>query len=181
MKLKATVFVSVLIAILTMAMSAFALDPGPDGFYNTGSGVRVKKVAFINFDVYAITHYMKGPLPPKSKRAVIDADVDKKFVWTMKRTVDAEKIQNALKEAYAKNGYTNQANINAILATFPGEIKEGAQVTISYNSDKKETTMSVSSGKTATIPGIDFMKGTWSIWFGNIDQPSLGDALISKL
>ena len=29
-----------------------------------------------------------------------------------------------------------------------------------------------------TITGIDFMKATWSIWFGKIDQKELGDQLL---
>ena len=28
---------------------------------------------------------------------------------------------------------------------------------------------------------VDFMQAVWSIWFGKIDQPKLGDQLISKL
>jgi len=42
-------------------------------------------------------------------------------------------------------------------------------------------TVTVQGGGTATIPGVDFMKAVWSIWFGKIDQPALGDALIRNI
>jgi hypothetical protein len=32
-----------------------------------------------------------------------------------------------------------------------------------------------------TVDGVDFMKAVWSIWLGKIDQPKLGDQLISQL
>ncbi|MBI2391667.1 MAG: hypothetical protein HYV09_18910 [Deltaproteobacteria bacterium] len=34
---------------------------------------------------------------------------------------------------------------------------------------------------TATVAGHDFMRATWSHWFGKTDQPELGAALMSKL
>jgi len=33
----------------------------------------------------------------------------------------------------------------------------------------------------ASVGGADFMKAVWSIWFGKIDQPSLGDAMIANM
>src|SRR4051794_30223011 len=91
-----------LAAALLAVTFAFA-----DDWTHTGSGVRVKTVAFVDVNVYAISHYMKQLPASKSKQAVIDMDTGKKFVWTMKRDVDQEKIQNALKDAFAMNGYTD--------------------------------------------------------------------------
>lgn len=147
----------------------------------TGSGIRVKSVAFIDVNVYAISHSMKQLPPTKSKRAVIDMDTGKKFVWTMKRDVDHEKIVNALKEAYAMNGYSDSAKIGQFIGAFKSELKEKSSVSIVYDADKKATTVTVSGGGSATVPGVDFMKATWSIWLGKIDQPKLGDELIAKI
>src|SRR5436309_7926699 len=94
-----------LVALGLCALPASALERGHDGYFHTGDGVRYKKIAFINIKVYAIDHYMKDLPTQKSKQAVIDADVDKRFSWKMLRTVDAGKIKNALREAFAKNGY----------------------------------------------------------------------------
>ncbi len=168
-------------AFLTVG-SAFALDRQGDGYFHTGSGTRVKHITIIgDVKVYAIGHAMKDLPPQKSKQAVIDIDTSKFFAWTMLRDVDQEKIQNALREAYQLNGYGDTAKINQALGVFNKELTENTNVRISYDSAAKATTFSVVGGSSTTIPGIEFMKATWSIWFGKIDQPSLGDELISKI
>lgn len=170
------------LAVVMLAVtSAFAIEPGPDGYYFTGAGTRVKTVAFVDIDVYKISHFMKALPPAKSKRAVIDIDTDKKIVWKMLRDVDAERIQKTLKEAFAANGYGDGGKIGKFVGAFSSELKNGQAVTIAYSAEKKAVTVKVDGGGTATIEGVDFMKGVWSIWFGTIDQPKLGDAMISKL
>lgn len=175
LRTKSPLVLAVLAAILLMVTGVFA-----DDWTLTGSGVRVKTVVMVDVNVYAISHYMKELPPTKSKQAVIDMDTGKKFVWTMKRDVDQEKIQNALKEAFAMNGYSDSGKIGQFIGAFAADLKEKAQVTIIYDADKKETSVSTGSGK-ATVGGVDFMKAVWSIWFAKIDQPKLGDQLISKL
>lgn len=168
-----------LVALGLFALPASALERDRDGYFHTGEGIRYKKVAFINVKVYAIDHYMKDLPPAKSKQAVINADVDKRFSWKMLRTVDAEKIRNALREAYAKNGYGDAAKINPFVDALNKELKEGDLVTITYDAAKKQTTISSPAGS-ATVAGEDFMKATWSIWFGKIDQKDLGDSLLNR-
>ena len=169
-----------LLAVLALglfAVPASALERGKDGYFHTGDGIRYKKVAFINVKVYSIEHAMKDLPPQKSKQAVIDANVDKKFSWKMLRSVDAEKIRNALREAYAKNGYNDAGKINAFVDSIAKELKEGDNVTIKYDAAKQATTITSPAGS-ATVPGEEFMKATWSIWFGKIDQKDLGDSLL---
>ncbi|MFT3771886.1 MAG: chalcone isomerase family protein [Minicystis sp.] len=155
------IFLAALVTMLLAVTGALA-----DEWTLTGSGVRVKKVAIVNVDVYAISHYMKQLPPAKTKQAVIDMDTAKKFVWTMKRDVDKEKIQNALKDAFAMNGYGDAGKISQFTGAFSGDLKEKANVTIQYDPDKKATTVTVGGGGSATVPGVDFMKAVWSIWFG---------------
>jgi hypothetical protein len=176
-------FAFAFLSVLLLSVSAWALERSKDGYFHTGDGVRTKSVAFVNVKVYAIGHDMKELPPTKSKQAVIDLDVDKRLTWKMLRDVDSEKIQNALKEAYAMNGYTDGGKIGQFMGAFKGELKENQYVVISYNAASKATTLQVlgPGGGTATVAGVDFMKATWSIWFGKIDQPSLGDALISRI
>lgn len=172
----------ILIALFTLGLltsPAAALERDRDGYFHTGDGVRVKKVAFIHVKVYAIDHFMKDLPAQKSKQAVIEADVDKRFSWRMLRSVDAEKIRNALREAYTKNGYSDGAKIDPFVGAITRELKEGDAVTIRYDAATKATTI-VSPAGTATVPGTEFMKATWSIWFGKIDQPALGDSLIDR-
>ena len=129
-------------ALALFALPAAAADRGNDGMFKTGDGIRYKKIAFINIKVYAIDHEMKDLPTQKSKQAVIDANVDKKFHWKMLRTVEAEKIKNALREAYAKNGYSDAAKINPFVDSIAKELKEGDSVTIRYDAAAKATTIS---------------------------------------
>ena len=163
--------------VTVVSTSAFA-----DGMIHTGDSVRVKSIGPFTAKVYAIRHDMKERPAQKSKQAVIDADVDKKFTWTMLRDVDSSKIQKALREAFAMNGFGDQGRINQFVGAFNrDEVKEKSAVVITYNAAAKTTTIWVQNGTTATVPGQDFMKAVWSIWFGKIDQPSMGDQLIAKL
>ncbi|AKT43278.1 chalcone isomerase family protein [Chondromyces crocatus] len=178
---KLALLVPALTALLLAVTNLWALDPGADGYYKTGEGIREKSIAFISVNVYRISHHIKELPSAKSKQALIDADVDKKFVLTLMRDVDREKMQNALKDSLALNGYTNKANIDKFLGAMTNELKEKSHVTFSYSAEKKATTIKVDGGGTATVAGVDFMKGIWSIWFGKIDQPKLTEQLMSKL
>ncbi len=171
---------ALVLALSTLATSAFALEPGKDGWYHTGDATRVKKVVFVNVNVYAIRHDMKC-VPTLTHQGVIDADCDKKFTVRMLRDVDHEKIVNALRESFAKNNYSDAGKINQMLGAFTSELKEGSAWTISYNSGAKTTTIWVQGGGSATIAGEDFMKGVWRIWFGNIDPASISDQLMANL
>jgi hypothetical protein len=170
-----------IMAVVATVSSSWALDASKDGWFHTGDGIRYKKVAFVNVKVYAITHAMKQLPSAKSKQAVIDIDTDKKISFRMLRDVDAEKLQNALREAYQLNGYGNGGNIDRFVGAMSHELKEGQWVHIVYSADSKTTSIRVDGGGTAKVEGADFMKATWSIWFGKIDQPALGDALIAKI
>jgi hypothetical protein len=163
------------------ASNAIALEKDKDGYYFTGKGVRVKEIAFVDVDVYEIRHYMKELPPSHNKQAVIDLDVDKRIEWKMLRDVEAEKMRDALKNGFEMNGFKDRAKITKFTDTFQKEMAEDSRVSIRYDAAKKATTISVQGGGTATIEGLDFMKATWSVWFGKIDQPALGDSMIKAL
>jgi hypothetical protein len=170
--------------LFTLLVATFVSVPAlADGdWVHTGSAVRTKSVGPFNAKVYSIRHDMKGKPSEKSKAAVINADVDKKFTCQMLRDVDAEKIQKALREGFAMNGFSDAGRINQFVAAFKDEVKENSTFVISYTAANKTTTIWVQSGGgRAAVAGDDFMKAVWSLWFGRIDQPSMGDQLIAKL
>jgi len=174
---RAALFTLVVAIFVTLGSSALA-----DGMIHTGDAVRIKSVGPFSAKVYAIRHDMKEAPATKSKQAVIDADVDKKFTWRMLRDVDSAKIRKAMTEALQMNGFNDTARINSFTSAFKQEeVKENTPVVISYSAATKSVTIWVKDGASATIAGQDFMKAAWSIWFGKIDQPSMGDQLISKL
>ena len=173
----AALFTLVLALVLMLGGAAFA-----DAMIYTGEAVRTKSVGPFTAKVYSIRHDMKEKPATKSKQAVIDADVDKKFTWRMLRDVDSSKIQKALSEALALNGFNDAGRTAQFVGAFnKEEVKENSAVVISYSADKKAVSIWVQGGGGATIAGQDFMKAVWSIWLGKIDQPSMGDQLISKL
>ena len=175
--LPSALFTLVLAVFVTLASSAFA-----DPMIYTGDAVRTKSVGPFTAKVYSIRHDMKEKPTTKSKQAVIDADVDKKFTWRMLRDVDSAKIKKALTEALQMNGFSDGARTGQFVGAFnKEEVKENTAVVISYNATAKNVTIWVQNMGSATIAGQDFMKAVWSIWLGKIDQPSMGDQLISKL
>lgn len=167
-------------ALLLAASLGQAVERDVDGYFHTGQAVRTKKIVFGKVNVYAIDHAMKELPADKSKHGVIEADVDKKLEWKMLRHVEAAKIHKALRDAYAMNGYTDSAKIGKFVGALSG-LKKGDWVTISYDAAAKTTTLYAPNGAIAQVPGEDFMRATWSIWFGHIDQPDLPDSLVSKL
>jgi hypothetical protein len=170
-------FTIVLALLLTLASSALA-----EGMIYTGDAVRTKSVGPFTAKVYSIRHDMKDRPAAKSKQAVIDADTDKKFTWRMLRDVDSKKIRAALTEALQMNGFNDGGRTAQFVGAFnKEEVKENSAVVISYAAATKNVTIWVQGAGSATIAGEDFMKAVWSIWFGKIDQPSMGDQLISKL
>jgi hypothetical protein len=174
---KLVVFMALLAAMLLAVTSGLAEGE----WRHTGTGIRVKTVVVVDVNVYEISHYMKELPAAKSKRAIIDAETGKKIVLKMLRDVDKEKMITALRDAYALNGYTDRAKIDQAMSVVTGELKENTLVTIQYDPEKKTTSVRVGGGGSTSIPGTEFMKATWSIWFAKIDQPKLGDKLISKI
>jgi hypothetical protein len=160
---------------------AFAIERDAKGWYMTGTGVRVKRVGPFTAKVYSISHFMRELPPTKSKAAVIAMDTDKAFSWRLLRDLEASQVQNALRDAFAMNDYRDRAKIDAFLGAFNRKLEKDANVTIAYSAANKTTTAKTDAGGSASVAGVDFMRAVWSIWFGNIDQPSLGDALISQI
>ena len=173
----------ILLAVGLLAVAdALGAAPKKDssGYYVTGYATRVKKIVFAKFKVYSISHHMKEFPATKSRQAVIDADVDKKIVMKMLRSVEGAKLSGAVSDAFRLNGYTNMGKINSFLSVVKGEAKEGSYIVIWYTAANKTTHISY-GGRSSSVAGIDFMKGLWSCWFGKIDQPSVPNGLISRI
>lgn len=164
-----------------IALALLGAARAEDEWKLTGTSTRVKSVAFVSVKVYAIESWVKELPKTKSKRAMIELECGKKLVWTMRRDVEAEKIRKALVEAFELNGYKDAAAIETFTGPFRNELKENSHVTIVWDPARKETTVEVDGGGKAAVPGAEFMRAAWSLWFGKIDQEELGEELISKL
>jgi hypothetical protein len=162
--------------VLSFAPSASATDA-----IITGSATRIKTVFVVTKSLYTITSSIATAPSAKSPQAMIDADVNKTLDWlTIYDGLPSGKVQDALKDGFHKNGFNDEGRIKQFTGAFSADLAANSRVTIHYDATAKATTVTTPSGS-ATIAGADFMKGVWSIWFGNIDQPGFGNQLVAKL
>jgi hypothetical protein len=145
----------------------------------------------VNVKVYTITSIIKEKPKERSKAGMINAEVDKQFLLYMRRDVSTDKMKNAFREAFKLNGYGDGGKIEQFVGALgSGDVAEfdfkakpppPPSLSIAYNAKAQTTTINVPGHGTATVGGVDFMKAVWSIWYGKIDQPQMGDQLIANL
>jgi hypothetical protein len=170
-----------LVGVGGRAGAGSGLERGKDGYFHTGDGIRVKSLILLKLKIYAIGHDMRELPATASRQAVMEMDVDKRLSWKMLRDAGGDRLQGILRDGFARNGFGDAARIAAFLAPFRGGLRENQRVVISYASSAKATTVAVEGGSPVSIAGLDFMKATWGMWFGNTEDPALGDALIARL
>ena len=182
-----------LLAVLVFgALSAFASGAYAEGWINAGSALRTKTVAFVNVKVYTVTSLIKERPKERSKAGMINAEVDKQLLLYMQRDVPTDKMKTAFRDAFKMNGYGDAGKIEQFVGALgTGDVVEWEQqkgkpppppsVTIYYSSKAQTTTITVPGHGSATVAGVDFMKAVWSIWYGKIDQPQIGDHLTAAL
>ncbi|WP_005036615.1 chalcone isomerase family protein [Holophaga foetida] len=154
---------------------------GRPGWIHTGEGVREKNLALIHVQAYAISHWVRMRPPAITRFAMIDLEEDKQFTIRMLRDVGVLRMKGMFRDAFALNGYRDQARIETFLAALTRDLAKDDQITVAYTPQGATTSISLQGCGTATVQGKDFMRATWSIWFGQSDQPALGEALVSKL
>ena len=174
-----TLIVSML-ALGLVSTPAHGAPPGPDGFVRTGQGIQTASHWPFTIEVFTIAHDIKALPEQKTRQAMIDADVDKRFSLRMLREVEAAKLRAGLRDGYKRNGYADNERIDRFLAGF-SDAPKGKAMSIVYDAGAKETRLIVDGAVTTTVDGSAFMKATWSIWFGKSKPVSLGDELIKEL
>jgi hypothetical protein len=192
-----------LVGSLTASPDALAFERPRTGWYLTGSTPRSVTPAPTGSSGssaaasakppkdYTITHEMKALPAAKTRRGVIDADVDKRFTLHAHRDIPCTELKAALRAGFARNATTITPSANAKLQPFVdvcvGTLKAKSTVVIAYNAATKTTLVwmktgaSTSAPATATAPGLDFMKAVWSVWLGNVEAPRTADSLVARL
>ena len=173
-------FVAVFFLVLTAAGYSRSLPRTRDGYYITGSGIRVKGLFFVDVDVYQATHQMRVIPRDTSKFGIVNADVDKRTIIKMLRNVKLKKILKNSRNAYKINGCEENDKVDRLLSVLDDDLKEGDTFMIAYDSATKTVTAYHNRNR-ASVKGYDFMRYTWLTWFGKIDMPELGDMLIARL
>lgn len=142
-----------------------------------GSGLRAKKVVFVNVKVYA-GQLLVSDLGTfkKAESEALGSLKDQKAVAIQMhflRDVDADNVQKSFKEALHANGIkTEEAPVKDFLEAVSkgGEAKEGKALTVvgHKNKDGSETiSYETTSGQATTIKGsAGFIEKIFSIWLG---------------
>jgi len=100
---------------------------------------------------------MKALPAVKTKRGVIDADVDKRFSWRLHRDLSCATLKAALRDGFRRNAYTTSATITTFVNACSGPtLKARSTVVIRYVAATKTTTLSVSGMGTTSVVGVDF-------------------------
>jgi hypothetical protein len=177
----------VLLGIVSALVFLPAKSALADGWVTAGSSTRLKTLGPFTVKVYRIVSLVKEKPKERSRQGVITHDVDKQLLMYMHRDVDADKMKNAFREAFKMNGYGDTGKVEQFVGALgKGDVVEHDKkgppsVTIAYNPRSQSTTITVPGHGNATVPGVDFMKAVWSIWYGKIDQPTMGDELMASL
>jgi hypothetical protein len=144
------------IAVVAATRGAAGAPQAADGFYETGKAIQTAHHWPFSIDVFAMWHYMKQLPQTKTKQAIIDADIDKRFA--LATTYEFSKVLATLADA---------------------SLKKDDVLNIVYDARAKTTTFGRTNGPSTQVDGVPFMTATWSIWFGSSRPGDIGDRLMS--
>jgi hypothetical protein len=139
-----------------------------------GSGLRAKKVVFVNIKVYVAEFFVSNPEKFK-KTEPLNSLKDQKAVAIQLhflRGVDAENVQKSFKEALSANGVNiDDAGVKQFLEAVAkgGEAQEGKALSIlgSQLADgSQKISYETTSGSITEIKGQGLVEKVFSIWFG---------------
>lgn len=169
------------LALGAVGLPAHAQEPGPTGFYETGSSRRTGP----NGADYVIVHEMQQLPRGKTPDAVRDANTTKRFVLTFLRDMPCEQFRSNLDGGFVRNGLTSAAD-RGRLATLKSActkpvLKAHSQVILLYRADTSTTTVWIEKMGTVSIVGVDAMRSLWSLWLGRPDQEATRNALVRRL
>lgn len=129
-----------------------------------GVGLRSKWMV----KVYAMAVYQKTPT--KNAGHLIKTD-ESKFIWIkMLRTIDGDKMRDAIREGLENNVPEStrkaiEGSVAKLEKAFPGEIPKGANIGFWYVPGRG-TVLQLGDVDKARLPGKRFMSALWAIWFG---------------
>ncbi len=135
-------------------------------------GMGVRKKFF--FKIYVGGLYMEHP-SHKPKEVITDPGIKRVVMHFLYKEVSAEKMRGAWMEGFKDNLGDNltsmKKKIDQFNALFTEAVRKGDEVWVTYLPDKG-TQVIVKGKEKGIIPGKDFMKAVFSIWFGEIPADS---------
>ncbi len=135
-------------------------------------GMGVRKKFF--FKIYVGGLYMEHPAH-KPERVIADLGIKRVVMHFLYKEVSPEKLQEAWTEGFKDNLGTKfdslKEKIDQFNAFFTEPARKGDEIWVTYLPGKG-TQVVVKGKEKGTIPGIDFMKAVFSIWFGELPADS---------
>lgn len=152
----------VVIAAITMPLSALADTPGPDGYYQTGLAVHTTA----GEHDYTTVHELKELPAQRTPQAIIDAETRKRFVISTFQDVPCSTFSGFLRTGLLREGML-QADVERLanVCSVPS-VKKGRRIVVAYDPATTVTTLSIEKVGTASVAGHSAMVRVWKVWFG---------------
>ena len=130
-----------------------------------GAGLRKKFI----IKVYAGGLYLAEP--SKDAAAIVAADAPKQVRMVFLRNVTKAQVLDAYREGFEKNSGgpglpALVAKLERIAPAIPAELKEGAEMSVTYVPGEG-TTVVAAGGGTATVDGKEFADALFRNWLGS--------------
>ena len=135
-------------------------------------GMGIRKKFF--FKIYVGGLYMEN-LSHKPNRVISDLGIKRVVMHFLYKEVSPKKLRDAWTDDF-KNNLGNRFDslkkkIDQFNAFFTEPVRKGDEIWITYLPGKGIQVL-VKGKEMGTIPGIDFMKAVFSVWFGEIPADS---------
>ncbi len=135
-----------------------------------GEGIRKKKVAIVNVDVYKIALYTTQELLSEQSEFKILASPQKAVVMTPLRSFGGDKLKDALIDSYKVNSIDGeqQAHQDFMKLISAAKIQKAEQIIIFGSKDAKAETLYIKRGEQfEAITGHEgFVNEVFAVWLG---------------
>jgi hypothetical protein len=168
------------LAASTATFVASAVWSTDGGFVRTGEGIKSLRIGTLDVRVYVVRHDMRQLPAVRSRKALIEADVDKRFTLRLLRDMEAHHLQETLRDALLQNGSDDPVRIRAFLAGLSRDVKAGTHVVVSYDARTRTTSLAVDGVVGSTVESFRFMTEVWSVWLGKGEAAALAEALVGR-
>lgn len=132
-----------------------------------GTGLRIKKIAFIKIKVYAAGLYLPAKTADAAK--IVAADEPKRLIMHfLYKEVSRDKLVEAWDEGFAANSPALGAAVKERLDTFMAmwtDMKSGDEAVMTYIPGTG-TQVEIQGKEKGVIPGADFAQALFSVWLG---------------
>lgn len=141
---------------------ASASSPGPSGYFQTGSHVHRTGGAHD----FTVVHDIKELPAQRTAGALVEADVEKRFVVYVLGDVPCSTLTNMLEAGAIREGMSGATAAGIVHACPSGSLKRGTRAVVAYDPATKTTSISAEGRGTASFQGLPAMRQIWGVWLG---------------